>query len=126
MKYKIILFYFFVKFCQAQNEIPEFLSQKFIYYSAISDKIWRFSEPGYLEEKTSGALASELSSNGFMVKKGVGEMQTAFVASFGNGYPVIAILAEMDALPGLSQEAIPTRKPLALNGYGHGCGHNLF
>lgn len=126
MKYITILFYFFVKFCHAQNEIPEFLNQKFIYYSGLSDNIWRYAEPGYLEEKTSGALMSELSSNGFMVKKGVGEMQTAFVASFGNGYPVIAILAEMDALPGLSQEAIPTRKPLALNGYGHGCGHNLF
>lgn len=126
MKFKIIFILFLVNICEAQNDIPEFLNQKFTYYSELSDKIWKFAEPGYLEEKTSEALMSELSSNGFIIKKGVGEMQTAFVASYGSGYPVIAILAEMDALPGLSQEAIPTRKPLALNAYGHGCGHNLF
>lgn len=126
MKFKIFFFLFLVNICKAQNDIPEFLNQKFAYYSALSDKIWKFAEPGYLEEKTSEALMSELSSNGFIIKKGVGEMQTAFVASYGSGYPVIAILAEMDALPGLSQEAIPARKPLALNAYGHGCGHNLF
>lgn len=126
MKFKIFFFLFLVNICNAQNDIPEFLNQKFAYYSALSDKIWKFAEPGYLEEKTSEALMSELSSNGFIIKKGVGEMQTAFVASYGSGYPVIAILAEMDALPGLSQEAIPARKPLALNAYGHGCGHNLF
>lgn len=53
-------------------------------------------------------------------------MQTAFIASYGSGYPVIAILAEMDALPGLSQEAVPFRKALIPNAYGHACGHNLF
>lgn len=126
MKFKIIFFLFLVNICEAQNDIPEFLNQKFTYYSELSDKIWKFAEPGYLEEKTSAALISELSISGFIIKKGVGEMQTAFVASYGSGYPVIAILAEMDALPGLSQEAIPARKPLALNAYGHGCGHNLF
>ena len=69
---------------------------------------------------------SELSEAGFSIKKGVGEMQTAFIATCGSGYPVIAILAEMDALPGLSQEAVPFRKPLITNAYGHACGHNLF
>jgi aminobenzoyl-glutamate utilization protein B len=79
-----------------------------------------------MEEKTSELLIKELEANGFTVQKGVGEMTTAFVATFGSGYPTIGILAEMDALPGLSQEAISQRKPKVLNGYGHGCGHNLF
>ena len=71
-------------------------------------------------------LINELKNAGFEVKKGVGDIKTAFIASYGSGYPVIGILAEMDALPGLSQEAVPFRKPRELNAYGHACGHNLF
>jgi aminobenzoyl-glutamate utilization protein B len=110
----------------AQNEIVSHLDQNFTKYTQMSDQIWQWAEPGYLEEKTSALLIKELEANGFSVKKGVGEMTTAFIATYGSGYPTIGILAEMDALPGLSQEAIPTRKAKALNGYGHGCGHNLF
>ena len=126
MKLKLPLLLLFAHFATAQNEIPAFLDQNFTHYSELSAKIWQYAEPGYLEDKTSAALMTELSEGGFTIKKGVGEMQTAFIASYGNGYPVIAILAEMDALPGLSQEAVPFRKPLVQNAYGHGCGHNLF
>ena len=111
-------------FCQ--QEIIQELDQNFSRYSAISDKIWQLAEPGYLENKTSEMLINELKNAGFEVKKGVGDIKTAFIASYGSGYPVIGILAEMDALPGLSQEAVPFRKPRELNAYGHACGHNLF
>jgi aminobenzoyl-glutamate utilization protein B len=122
----IIILCFINNISFGQNEIINHLDQNFSKYSKLSDQIWNWAEPGYLEDKTSNALILELESNGFTVKKGINEMSTAFVASFGSGYPTIGILAEMDALPGLSQEAIPSRKPKLLNAYGHGCGHNLF
>lgn len=110
-------------FCQ---DIEKELNQNFKNYTTISDKIWQLAEPGYLEEKTSELLMNELKNAGFDIKKGVGEMSTAFVATYGSGYPTIAILAEMDALPGLSQEAVPFKKAKYPNAYGHACGHNLF
>eukprot|EP00388_Colpodella_angusta_P021505 GDKJ01054574.1.p1 GENE.GDKJ01054574.1~~GDKJ01054574.1.p1 ORF type:complete len:477 (+),score=55.97 GDKJ01054574.1:32-1462(+) len=122
----LIICLFVCRLCFAQQEIVNELNQKYAKYTAISDKIWQFAEPGYLEDKTSELLISELTSAGFEVKRGVGEMKTAFVATYGSGYPTIGILAEMDALPGLSQEAVPYRKAKYVNAYGHGCGHNLF
>ncbi|NBA78500.1 amidohydrolase [Emticicia sp. ODNR4P] len=110
----------------AQQEITQELQQKYTQYTALSDKIWQWAEPGYLEDKTSNALIEELQAAGFQIQKGVGAMQTAFVATYGTGSPVIGILAEMDALPGLSQEAVPFRKAKFVNAYGHACGHNLF
>ncbi len=110
----------------AQKEILQELDQNFSHYSGISDKIWQLAEPGYLESQTSEMLMTELKNAGFDIKRGVGNIPTAFVASYGSGSPVIGILAEMDALPGLSQEAVPYRKPLKINTYGHACGHNLF
>ena len=82
------------------QDIEKELTQNFKNYTTISDKIWQLAEPGYLEEKTSELLINELRNAGFDIKKGVGEMSTAFVATYGSGYPTIAILAEMDALPG--------------------------
>ncbi|WP_374471011.1 amidohydrolase [Phenylobacterium sp.] len=90
-------------------------------------KIWSYAELGYLETKSSGLLQSQLKSAGFTVRAGVADEPTGFVASFRNGPgPVVAILAEFDALPGLSQAAAPTKQPIAGNDNGHGCGHNLF
>ncbi len=109
-----------------QQEILQELDRNFIRYTTISDKIWQLAEPGYMEEKTSEILISELKNAGFTIKIGVGDMKTAFIASYGTGSPTIGILAEMDALPGLSQEAVPYRKSAHANAYGHGCGHNLF
>lgn len=110
----------------SQKEILQELEQNFSHYAGISDKVWQLAEPGYLESQTSEMLINELKNAGFEIKKGVGNIPTAFVASYGSGSPVIGILAEMDALPGLSQEAVPYRKPLKTNAYGHACGHNLF
>jgi aminobenzoyl-glutamate utilization protein B len=88
--------------------------------------IWNLAEPGYQETKSSALLAEMLTSAGFKLERGVCGMPTAFTATFGSGKPVIGILGEFDALPGLSQEATPQRKPRASGGYGHGCGHHLF
>lgn len=90
-------------------------------------KIWEWAEPGYQEKQSAAALAAVAEKAGFTVKKGVAGIPTAFTAEFGNGKPVIGILGEFDALPELTQEAVPFRKPReGGNGYGHACGHHLF
>ena len=89
-------------------------------------KIWSWAEPGYQEKKSSTLLADMLEAAGFEVERGLAEMPTAFTATFGTQPPVIAILGEFDALPGLSQQAVPVPKPVQAGGYGHGCGHHLF
>src|SRR5215213_5805652 len=95
------------------------------HYADVAKQIWTFAEVGYQEQKSSALLQSELSAAGFTVKAGVADMPTAFIASWGSGKPIIAIVGEFDALPGLSQEAVPTRKPILEGAPGHGCGHHL-
>ena len=92
----------------------------------VNRKIWGYAETGLEETKSSEELQTVLRSNGFDVEGGVAGMPTAFVASYGSGRPVIGLLAEFDALPGLSQGAVPER--LAREGItaGHGCGHSVF
>ena len=89
-------------------------------------QIWSWAEPGYQESKSAGLLSDLLEAANFTVKQGVAEIPTAFTAEFGSGQPVIGILGEFDALPGLSQVAAPLRQPAEEGGYGHGCGHHLF
>lgn len=91
----------------------------------VAREIWRLAELGYLEEKSSALLQGELRAAGFEVKAGVAGIPTAFVASWGTGRPVIAFVGEFDALPGLSQDAVPERKAIVPGGGGHGCGHHL-
>jgi aminobenzoyl-glutamate utilization protein B len=91
----------------------------------LSNQIWDFAELGFTEKRSSELLAGALEAEGFTVRRGVADIPTAFVASFGVGKPVIAILGEYDALPGLSQECVPYQKPRQEGGNGHGCGHNL-
>lgn len=88
-------------------------------------QIWKFAEPGYKEIESSGILAGMLKESGFEVKTRIAEIPTAFVASAGSGKPVIGILGEYDALPGLSQAAVPYREPIVDGGYGHACGHHM-
>jgi aminobenzoyl-glutamate utilization protein B len=95
-------------------------------YSDVALKIWSFAEVGYQETRSSALLQEQLKAAGFTVKAGVAEIPTAFVAEWGSGKPVIGIVGEFDALPGLSQAVAPERKPLIQNGPGHGCGHHLF
>jgi aminobenzoyl-glutamate utilization protein B len=94
-------------------------------YAEIAHTIWSEAEMGYLEYKSSALLRETLENEGFTIKSGVAEIPTAFVAEYGSGSPVIAILAEYDALPGLSQEAVAEKKS-AGKAAGHACGHHLF
>lgn len=93
----------------------------------VAQQIWTYAEVGYQETRSSALLQKELKGAGFTVLAGVAGMPTAFVASFRNGDgPVIAILAEFDALPGLAQRATPKRDPITGQEAGHGCGHHIF
>jgi aminobenzoyl-glutamate utilization protein B len=95
-------------------------------YVDVAMKIWSFAEVGYQETRSSALLQEQLKNAGFAVSAGVAEIPTAFVATWGSGHPVIGIVGEFDALPGLSQAASPERQATVENGPGHGCGHHLF
>lgn len=92
----------------------------------LSDSVWRFAETALKETRSAALLADHAEQAGFRVTRGVAGMPTAFVAEFGSGSPVIGVLGEYDALPGISQKAQPTREALEDGAPGHGCGHNLF
>lgn len=89
-------------------------------------KIWNWAEPGYQETKSSALLAEMLEHAGFKVERKAAGIPTAFTATFGDEQPVIGIVGEFDALPGMSQEALPYRQPRSEATYGHACGHHLF
>jgi aminobenzoyl-glutamate utilization protein B len=91
----------------------------------VSDKVWELAEPSSAEFKSSTLLADELEKHGFTVERGVAGLPTAFVASWGETKPVIAMMGEYDALPGLSQKKVPLKAPLEPGKPGHGCGHNI-
>ena len=91
----------------------------------ISDAVWGHAELGFVEFKSSKLLANELEAHGFSVERGVAGIPTAFVATWGNGRPVIGVMGEYDALPGLSQKAVPHKEPIEVGAPGHGCGHNV-
>lgn len=93
---------------------------------ATALQIWNYAEVGYQETRSSALLQEQLRSAGFSIQSGVAGMPTAFVATFGSGKPVIGILAEFDALPGITQQAKPERAPAPDKIAGHACGHHLF
>jgi len=92
----------------------------------LSDQIWAYAETALKETRSSKALADYAEQHGFKVERGVAGMPTAFVASFGVGRPIIGVLGEYDALPGISQKAQPAKEAYEAGAAGHGCGHNLF
>ena len=92
----------------------------------LSDRIWAYAEIALREHRSAAALADFAEKQGFKVRRGVAGMPTAFTATYGQGRPVIGVMGEYDALPGLSQKAVPEKTPLAEGAGGHGCGHNLF
>ncbi|MES1221650.1 MAG: amidohydrolase [Bacteroidota bacterium] len=102
------------------------IQSKYDVYKKTALQIWDYAEVGYKEIKSSALHQQTLKDNGFTVEAGVAEIPTAFVATYGSGKPVIGILAEFDALPGLSQEAIPEKKSIPGQDAGHACGHHLF
>lgn len=92
----------------------------------VARALWELAEVGYQEQRSSTLLQSALSAEGFEIAAGVAGIPTAFVASYGTEGPVIGILAEFDALPGITQDALPTRSPIPSKPAAHACGHNLF
>jgi aminobenzoyl-glutamate utilization protein B len=90
-------------------------------------RLWDYSEIALMEAQSADFLIGVLEQEGFSVQRGVADMPTAFVASWGSGGPVIGVLAEYDALPGIGNDPVPHRQP-RVDGItsGQGCGHNLF
>ncbi|MEO8044553.1 MAG: amidohydrolase [Spartobacteria bacterium] len=109
-----------------KNQVIGDLQSGYDKYKKIALDIWDYSEVGFKETRSSLLLQNALKENGFTMEPGVAGMPTAFVATYGSGQPIIGILAEFDALPGLSQESKPIKSPAMNRKSGHGCGHNLF
>ncbi|MFC9601016.1 M20 family metallopeptidase [Peribacillus butanolivorans] len=109
-----------------RNRLSEIIEEKREKLIQVSDKIWSYAETGFEEFKSAELLCQTLEEEGFSVEKGVGNIETAFIGSFGSGNPIIGFLGEFDALSGLSQAGgVPQFDPEKIGGNGHGCGHNL-
>ena len=111
---------------KVKQEVIQSLNSQYNYYKERALKIWDYAEVGYQEVKSSALLQQTLKDNGFAVEAGIDGMPTAFIASYGSGSPVVGILAEYDALPGLAQTAAPVKTPIEGKNAGHACGHHLF
>jgi aminobenzoyl-glutamate utilization protein B len=111
---------------ESGDGMRQFLAKRESRDAEMARSIWDWAEVGYQEVKSSALLQKELTDAGFRVEAGVAGMPTAFVATAGSGKPVIGILAEFDALPGITQDAVPERKPVEGKLSGHACGHHLF
>lgn len=124
----IVLLAAFAAVTQADDtpDLERYIDDRFGLHRDIALQIWDWAELGYLEEKSSALLQQTMLDAGFEVETGVAGIPTAFVASYGSGEPVIALLAEFDALPGITQTASPLREPIPGKAGGHACGHHLF
>jgi len=91
----------------------------------VSDKIWDYTELGFIEYKSAKLLSDTLEKHGFKMERGVAGIPTAFVATWGSGGPIVGVMGEYDALMGVSQKKVPTKDPILEGGNGHGCGHNI-
>ena len=111
---------------KTKPEILKALDAKAGQYSEIAKSIWGYAEVGYKEVQSSALLQKTLTDAGFAVQNNIAGMPTAFTATFGSGKPVIGILGEFDALPGVSQEAVPEQMSIPNQKAGHACGHHLF
>ncbi len=113
-------------YADEKDDVLEYIDRHADEYASMAQSIWDYAELGYLETQSSGLLQASLAAAGFEITAGVAGMPTAFVATFGDGEPVIGILAEFDALPGISQGASSSRQILEGKPDGHACGHHLF
>jgi aminobenzoyl-glutamate utilization protein B len=110
---------------QSAQEIIQWLDENQAVFTDMSDQIWQTPEIAYQEFKSSRLQADYLEKEGFSITWEVGGLNTAFVAEWGAGKPVLGFIGEYDALPGLSQKLQPTKEAIEEGGHGHGCGHNL-
>ncbi len=110
---------------KSAQKIINWLNENQTNFIEMADQIWRTPEVAWQEFKSSRWQADYLASQGFSITWDVGGLNTAFVAEWGEGKPVLGFIGEYDALPGLSQKDQPIKEALAKDGHGHGCGHNL-
>jgi aminobenzoyl-glutamate utilization protein B len=122
---KFLVFFLAAGCASAADDVLARVASHADRFGAISRQIWETPELGFHETKSSPVLQQELRANGFDVRTGVAGMATAFTASFGSGKPVIVVMGEFDALPGLSQKESSTQSPVTAGAPGHACGHNL-
>ncbi len=108
------------------EEVLRQIDQNQAVYTGMMQKIWEYAEVGFQETQSTALLQDRLRQEGFKVEAGVAGMPTAFVATYGSGQPVIAVLAEYDALPGISQAAVPVKRERAGSTAAHACGHHAF
>ena len=113
-----------VKLSPVNTTIVNHVSEKSDLIKSVNQQIWNFAEVGLQEIRSSELLQSHLKTAGFRIQRGISKMPTAFVAEYGSGQPIIGILAEYDALPGLSQKVAARQEALVQGGNGHGCGHS--
>lgn len=111
---------------KTKKQVISSIDEKADKYGELAQEIWDLAELGFLENESAALLAGALEDEGFKVQRGVAGMPTAFVAEYGSGQPVIGILAEYDALPGMSQAAVPYKEAKEDGASGHACGHHLF
>jgi len=109
---------------EAKNVALNWVKENTDFLVNVHQRIWEYAEVGLQEHKTAKLLTEILEKDGFKVERGVANMPSAFVAVFGKGKPVIGIMGELDALPGISNKPLPRKEPLVEGGAGHGCGHN--
>jgi aminobenzoyl-glutamate utilization protein B len=121
-----LAFYSMQLLADEKELVSAYLDKQQEKHAALAMQLWDLAELGYLETRSSALLQTSLKRAGFKVQTGIAGLPTAFVASYGEGKPVIGILAEFDALPGISQSASPVREALADKPNGHACGHHLF
>lgn len=114
------------QFAETEQKVVNELDAKADSYFQIAKKIWDYAEVGYQEHKSSSLLQETLKKEGFSIEAGVGGMPTAFIASYGEGHPIIGVLGEFDALPGITQTSSSAREERTDVEAGHACGHHLF
>ena len=122
----LILFFPLLVLGDSRDAMVSAIDDRFEQNREIALNIWEFAELGFLEEKSTVLLQDTLKAEGFRVEAGVADIPTAFIAEAGSGKPVIAVLAEFDALPGITQTASPIREEIPGKAGGQACGHHLF
>ena len=122
----LILIYPALAFSDSREAMISAIDDRFEQNREIAHSIWELAELGYLEVQSTALLQDTLTSEGFLMETGVAGIPTAFIAEAGLGKPVIAVLAEFDALPGITQTASPIREEIPGKAGGQACGHHLF
>ena len=110
----------------AKDQMAAFIDANADTYAEVAQEIWELAEVGYMETQSTELLQAALQAEGFEIASGVAGIPTAFVASYGGGGPVIGIMGEYDALPGINQSRSAEREQIPGKIAGHACGHHLF